>query len=308
MTEKTGYVYKYVDNNDGIVKYVGLVNPGNSLSNRIKQHKRDKWYHNQFSIYYTEVATKTDCEFLESHFIAYYHSDEYFNKAKSNWGESKFDVSIVDWKKFDQRNEPEEFDDFELFNIDDGSVCSLTLNEIKYLYTIEKFKGEVFKTENYDMFGDKICAYELSYNGYLMTCKDIKNNKYSHIYDYIFQNKELEAYPWYPVNDIYDDLYTHMKSVIAVDDDREFTFDEILHNGDNKYSSTSLLDTTTVEIENGKVKRVYGLKNTSRSYDVIMELLKHKKYKYTDAFEKKLNRDTATNIFVKLDMLRANKE
>ena len=90
MVEKTGYVYKYVDNNDGIVKYVGLVNPGNSLKNRINQHKKDKWYHSQFSVYYLEVNTKTDCEFLESFFIAYYGTDKYYNMAKSGWGGSEY--------------------------------------------------------------------------------------------------------------------------------------------------------------------------------------------------------------------------
>lgn len=101
QTKETGYVYKYVDTRDGIVKYVGLVNPGNSLMQRVRQHENDIWYHDDFDIYYIEVNTKTDCEFLESHFIQYYKSYKYYNKAKTHWGESSYiDGEEFHWKKY----------------------------------------------------------------------------------------------------------------------------------------------------------------------------------------------------------------
>lgn len=99
--EGIGYVYKYVDRNDGDIKYVGLVNVGKSLTQRIKQHEHENWYHDNFDIYYSELNSKTDCEFVEAHLIEYYHTYEYYNKAKSHWGESKYiDATKLKWKKY----------------------------------------------------------------------------------------------------------------------------------------------------------------------------------------------------------------
>lgn len=99
--EGVGYVYKYVDTTDGIVKYVGLVNPGNSLQTRINQHKRDDWWSNDFDIYYVKTTSKTDCESLEAHLIECYRTYDYYNKAKSNWGMSSYiDESRLQWIKY----------------------------------------------------------------------------------------------------------------------------------------------------------------------------------------------------------------
>lgn len=45
----------------------------------------EPWF---FRVDYIEVNNRTDAEFLESHFIAYYKTFKYFNIAKKNWGES----------------------------------------------------------------------------------------------------------------------------------------------------------------------------------------------------------------------------
>ena len=105
MDNIVGYVYKYVDTIDGNVKYVGLVNPGNSLKARIDQHKKDSWYHDKYDIYYIKAYTKTDCEVLESHFIEFYKSYNYYNIAKGHWGESRYiNATKVQWIKFYENN------------------------------------------------------------------------------------------------------------------------------------------------------------------------------------------------------------
>ena len=96
-----GYVYKYVDQRDSLVKYVGLVKPGKSLRSRIKGHKRDKWYHDYFDIYYIKLNTQTDCEYCESLFISYYETGNFNNISKVNWGTSEFlNPEKLRWTKF----------------------------------------------------------------------------------------------------------------------------------------------------------------------------------------------------------------
>lgn len=101
------FVYKYIDKSDGIVKYVGIVcREGNdALKKRIKEHlNADEWAstHNWF-LEYIEVKTKGDAHALEGHFIAYYKSYEWFNKAKSDYGLLSFiNSESFEWKKFDE--------------------------------------------------------------------------------------------------------------------------------------------------------------------------------------------------------------
>lgn len=98
------YVYKYVDKADGICKYVGIVKGDiDSLKRRIYQHKRDGWHKNRcFSVSYFQCNTQSEAEAFESHLIAEYGTANYFNKAKSGWGENQFlsFVSII-WSPID---------------------------------------------------------------------------------------------------------------------------------------------------------------------------------------------------------------
>ena len=101
---KNGVVYKYVDT-DGVVKYVGLVKPGNSFSKRIEQHKNDVWYHDGFSIFYITLETQTDCEYCESFFINYYKTFKYYNISKSTWGGSSFiNASDFKWTLYNEQD------------------------------------------------------------------------------------------------------------------------------------------------------------------------------------------------------------
>lgn len=85
------YIYKYVDTADSKVKYVGIIKRDSNFPKRFYQHKRDDWYDGHaWEIWYTSVPTSTDAEMLEAHFISVYMTDEYYNKAKSDWGECSF--------------------------------------------------------------------------------------------------------------------------------------------------------------------------------------------------------------------------
>lgn len=92
------YLYKYIDMNDNITKYVGIVSEKNrELKDRIIEHcKKDVWSHGYFRVEYIELQSKTDAEYLESHFISVYQTDKYFNKAKKEWGKS----ALLDNHKF----------------------------------------------------------------------------------------------------------------------------------------------------------------------------------------------------------------
>lgn len=104
------FVYKYTDKSDGLVKYVGIVcrEGKNALNKRIKEHSNvDDWAtsHN-WDLHYIEVKTKNDAHALEGHFIAYYKSYEWFNKAKADYGLLSFvDSNKFEWKRFNQEEE-----------------------------------------------------------------------------------------------------------------------------------------------------------------------------------------------------------
>ena len=105
-----GFLYKYVDSDDDIVKYVGIVNGDDekSLDNRISQHRNDSWYKDSFRIYYFTVKTKTDLEFLEACFINYYETYNFYNISKSGWGESQLvDLSQFEWSEYRSSKEIE---------------------------------------------------------------------------------------------------------------------------------------------------------------------------------------------------------
>lgn len=96
------YIYKYIDKRDGVVKYVGLIRSDNNFPRRFLQHKSDPWYaEGEWAVEYAEVGSICDAEALEGHFIAYYHTYDYFNKAKASWGELSF-APMVKWRRFEE--------------------------------------------------------------------------------------------------------------------------------------------------------------------------------------------------------------
>lgn len=102
------YVYKYVDKNDGIVKYVGIIKNETNFPKRFRQHERDWWFdQGDWDIFYIETLSVTDAEVLEAHFIELYGTGEYFNKAKTGWGLCSFvQDNHLEWTKVESWHYP----------------------------------------------------------------------------------------------------------------------------------------------------------------------------------------------------------
>lgn len=95
------YVYKYVDNEDGICKYVGITSGGvTALKNRLCAHKREDWTKGkQFTITCFRCDTRSEAEAFESHFISEYGTWKYFNTSKADWGINHWLSNVdVNWQ------------------------------------------------------------------------------------------------------------------------------------------------------------------------------------------------------------------
>lgn len=99
-------VYRYTDTCDAKIKYVGIVYGGEyALHKRVLQHRKcDKWAVGEewlIEYFYRDDLSRTDTEYLESHFIALYETYKWYNKAKSDWGISRFiDDASIEWKVY----------------------------------------------------------------------------------------------------------------------------------------------------------------------------------------------------------------
>ena len=95
------YVYRYIDNRDGIVKYIGVVcrNTDDCLQKRIYEHsKNDLWCQGtSWKVQYITVKTKNDALALEGHFICLYGTDKWFNKSKTTLGLLSFYNETPNW-------------------------------------------------------------------------------------------------------------------------------------------------------------------------------------------------------------------
>lgn len=104
-------VYRYIDKTDGIVKYVGITRES-SMRQRFCVHAaKDKWKHKgAWRIEYFECENKSEAEAFESHLIALYGTEKYYNKSKTNWGLNQYLPSIEDrWELLQEST----FDDVE---------------------------------------------------------------------------------------------------------------------------------------------------------------------------------------------------
>lgn len=105
------YIYRYIDMADNQIKYVGIVwGKTRTLQQRIREHsyfdawcKSSKWL---IEYYSSNITTRTDAEFYESHLISLYKTDKYYNKSKSGWGVSHFLPEIPEnaWKIYTNNN------------------------------------------------------------------------------------------------------------------------------------------------------------------------------------------------------------
>lgn len=84
------YVYRYIDEADNIIKYIGIVcrDTENALEKRIYEHSNsDSWCRGKtWRVEYITVPTKNDAHALEGHFIALYGTNRWHNKAKTTLG------------------------------------------------------------------------------------------------------------------------------------------------------------------------------------------------------------------------------
>jgi len=92
-------VYKYIDDTDGIVKYIGI---SNNIERRFGDHKTDKLKGRSWKVEFIDGLTRTDAEILEAHFISYYGTAKYgFNKQKTINGASKYiTVPETEWRYY----------------------------------------------------------------------------------------------------------------------------------------------------------------------------------------------------------------
>lgn len=133
-----GYVYRYTDLSDNIIKYVGIVwSKNRTLLQRIKEHEaQDEWCKNKnWKIEYIEtpINTRTDAEYMEAHFISYFGTNKYFNRAKSGWGISSFIEKRDNWQLFDIEKE-QKLNDLEIENV-------ILQNKVEHLSKqLEEFK------------------------------------------------------------------------------------------------------------------------------------------------------------------------
>lgn len=110
------YIYRYLDKNDGIYKYVGITKSWKGLEHRVQSHKKDYWFGNgKWTVEYAFVESMTDLQMLEAHFISDYETYNWYNKAKSSWGKSRmFQVPPLQWSVYAMRINPIKYcDDIE---------------------------------------------------------------------------------------------------------------------------------------------------------------------------------------------------
>lgn len=93
-------VYRYIDAESGITKYVGIVYKSD-LEKRLMAHaSKDLWaLDGCWKVEYFECENRSEAEAFESHLIALYETHKYYNKAKTNWGLNRFLPDVEKWWK-----------------------------------------------------------------------------------------------------------------------------------------------------------------------------------------------------------------
>lgn len=91
-------VYRYVDMDTGVTKYVGIVHKSN-LEKRLVAHASKDWWAMDacWKVEYFECENRSEAEAFESHLIALYGTHKYYNKAKTNWGINKYLPDVENW-------------------------------------------------------------------------------------------------------------------------------------------------------------------------------------------------------------------
>lgn len=191
-----GYIYRYTDLEDNIIKYVGIVwSENRTLEQRIKEHElNDSWCSDKkWKIeYLTEnINTRTDAEYLESHYISLYETNKYYNIKKKGWGISSFiSDKETEWEEYkviksDKARNKKQISKLEIFADRIKDVLRTLSYAIRLLDTIENsWKDDcgISKKEMYNYGKNTIrrCIYDID-------C--IAND-----YDISFEERALERY------------------------------------------------------------------------------------------------------------------
>ena len=92
-------VYRYIDTEDNIVKYIGIVHSG-TLMGRLYNHSKENWCEPRYwKVEYFECDTRAEVEAFEAHLIALYKTYNYYNKCKASWGINKYLPNVETWWK-----------------------------------------------------------------------------------------------------------------------------------------------------------------------------------------------------------------
>ena len=125
-------VYRYIDNKDNVVKYVGITS--RALKQRVDEHKKfDSWVTatKSWRIEYFFVNNKSESEAWESHLIALYKTYNWFNKAKKDWGIINYFCNIIpNWVVYSDDIDIIDID-FSKYNIiddSDGLISDISLS------------------------------------------------------------------------------------------------------------------------------------------------------------------------------------
>lgn len=150
------FVYRYTDNTDGIVKYIGISRNSETFKRRIKQHETDDVgkASKSWKIDYIVTKTMCDAQSLEGHFIAYYETYNYLNKAKCDWGLlSYIDESMIfGWTEYNKDTEDLLHDYFSVSDMDEELARmrnALRSADDEYRNTLDAIQKSLNKMETF---------------------------------------------------------------------------------------------------------------------------------------------------------------
>lgn len=266
----TGYVYKYTDLNDNIIKYVGIVwSPNRTLKQRVNEHfKYDSWCKNKkWKIEYIEknINTRTDAEYFEAHYVSLFHTDKWYNEKKSGWGISSYLPTREDWIIYDD-------------------VCTANTDDIKRLYA-EKEKTTDELNELNCQIEKKKNELKMLTNINSVNIKDNSNKK--NIKRYYSVEEMLDFYYYFKYNSdirFYGSLYNDdgilLESAEYYCLDSKIICKEKGNSFEDKYDVEKLLVNYPSKFlppfHSGFASSIYGLKtNGNISFiDTILNIIK----------------------------------
>lgn len=154
------YIYRYIDTEDNIIKYIGIVcrDTENALEKRICEHSNnDAWCQGKtWRIEYITVPTKNDAHALEGHFIALYGTKKWYNRAKTELGILSFVKNEFCWETlFESYNA-----DYRKINNTEKDICIISPHKLPYIVAEKYAKirnsikaiDAMLRNDDYSMF------------------------------------------------------------------------------------------------------------------------------------------------------------